>query len=296
VFRRSKGPSEAERAALVRVVAQPKFELIPLKNVEAQSEFLPAGATVTVTASPAKGIEATVELSARLAGRGFEAIPHLSARMIRDTAHLRALLDTIEAAGIERVFVVGGDAEQPGDFPDGVALLRAMAEIGHRLTDIGIPCYPQGHPSIPDDRLLAALAEKQAFATSMTTQLCFDAGAIRRWLAARRADAISLPVYFGIPGVAELHKLIEISARIGVRDSRRFLAKNTALVGRILRPGGYRPDGLLAELAPLLADPAAAVAGLHLYTFNQVETTEEWRQAYLAGLASLGPVASEGLP
>ena len=296
MFRRSKGPSEAERAALVRVVAQPKFELIPLKNVEAQSEFLPAGATVTVTASPAKGIEATVELSARLAGRGFEAIPHLSARMIRDTAHLRALLDTIEAAGIERVFVVGGDAEQPGDFPDGLALLRAMAEIGHRLTDIGIPCYPQGHPSIPDDRLLAALAEKQAFATSMTTQLCFDAGAIRRWLAARRADAISLPVYFGIPGVAELHKLIEISARIGVRDSRRFLAKNTALVGRILRPGGYRPDGLLAELAPLLVDPAAAVAGLHLYTFNQVETTEEWRQAYLAGLASLGPVASEGLP
>ena len=296
MFRRSKGPSEAERAALVRVVSQPKFELIPLKNVEAQSEYLPAGATVTVTASSAKGIEATVELSARLAGRGFEAIPHLSARMIRDTAHLRALLDTIEAAGIERVFVVGGDAQQPGDFPDGLALLRAMAEIGHRLTDIGIPCYPQGHPSIPDERLLAALAEKQAFATSMTTQLCFDAGAIRRWLAARRADAISLPVYFGIPGVAELHKLIEISARIGVRDSRRFLAKNTALVGRILRPGGYRPDGLLAELAPLLADPASTVAGLHLYTFNQVETTEEWRQAYLAGLASLGPVASEGLP
>jgi methylenetetrahydrofolate reductase (NADPH) len=87
--------------------------------------------------------------------------------------------------------------------------------------------------------------------------------------------------------VADLHKLVEISARIGVRDSRRFMAKNTALVGRVLRPGGYRPDGLLAELAPLILDPAARVAGLHLYTFNQVETTEEWRQAYLAGLAAL---------
>jgi methylenetetrahydrofolate reductase (NADPH) len=122
----------------------------------------------------------------------------------------------------------------------------------------------------------------------MTTQLCFDARAIRSWLTARRADGIELPVYFGIPGVADLHKLVEISARIGVRDSRRFLAKNTALVGRVLRPGGYRPDGLLAELAPLVLDPAARVAGLHLYTFNQVETTEEWRQAYLAGLAALG--------
>jgi methylenetetrahydrofolate reductase (NADPH) len=287
MFRRSKGLDAPARDALTRVVSSPRFELIPLKNVEAQSLFLPAGATVTVTASPAKGIEATVELSARLAERGFRAIPHLSARMIRDRAHLRSLLASLDAAGIKQAFVVGGDAEEPGEFLDGLALLRAMADIGHRLTDIGIPCYPEGHPTIPDDQLLAALAEKQPFVTSMTTQLCFDAGAIRTWLAARRAAGITLPVTLGIAGVAELHKLIEISARIGVRDSRRFLSKNTALIGRILRPGGYRPDGLLAALAPLLLDPVAKVAGLHLYTFNQVETTEEWRQAYLAGLAGM---------
>jgi methylenetetrahydrofolate reductase (NADPH) len=212
--------------------------------------------------------------------------------MSHDRAHLRTILASLTSGGVERVFVVGGDAQEPGEFPDGLSLLRAMAEVGHRLTEIGIPGYPQGHPTIPDERLLAALAEKQPYATSMTTQLCFDPAAIRTWLTARRADGISLPVSFGIPGVADLHKLIEISARIGVRDSRRFLAKNTALVGRILRPGGYRPDGLLADLAPLILDPAANVQGLHLYTFNQVETTEEWRQAYLAGLATLGQLAS----
>ena len=127
-----------------------------------------------------------------------------------------------------------------------------MAELGHPFTEIGIPGYPQGHPTIPDDRLLAALADKQPFATSMTTQLCFDPAAIRRWLLARRAAGIGLPVVLGIPGVAELHKLIEISARIGVRDSRRFLSKNTALVGRLLRPGRLpagRPAGGLAPLA-----------------------------------------------
>ena len=257
-----------------------------------KSAFLPPGATVSVTASPAKGIEATVDLTVRLAGQGFLAIPHLSARMIRDRAHLRSLLSTLAAGGISRAFVVGGDADQPGDFPDGLSLLRAMAELGHPFSEIGIPCYPQGHTTIPDDRLLAALADKQPFATSMTTQLCFDPKAIRTWLLERRANGISLPVTLGIPGVAELHKLIEISARIGVRDSRRFATKNTALVGRMLRPGGYRPDGLLAGLAPLLLDPVADVHGLHLYTFNQVETTEEWRQAYLAGLAALGSVAA----
>jgi methylenetetrahydrofolate reductase (NADPH) len=288
VFRRSPQLEPAARDALVRVLANPKFELLPLKSVDAQVAFLPPGATVSVTASPAKGIEATVDLTVRLAEQGFLAIPHLSARMIRDRAHLQSLLATLTAGGIARAFVVGGDADQPGDFPDGLSLLRAMADLGHPFTEIGIPCYPQGHATIPDDRLLAALAEKQAFATSMTTQLCFDPKSIRTWLLDRRADGINLPVTIGIPGVAELHKLIEISARIGVRDSRRFVTKNTALVGRILRPGGYRPDGLLATLAPLLLDPVADVDGLHLYTFNQVETTEEWRQAYLAGLAALG--------
>jgi methylenetetrahydrofolate reductase (NADPH) len=287
MFRRTPELDPATREAIGTLLEAPLFELIPLKSVDSQLPFLPAGATVTVTASPAKGIEATVELSARLAGLGFRAVPHLSARMIRDRAHLGALLTTLDAAGIRQVFIVGGDAQEPGEFPDGLSLLRALAELGHPFTEVGIPGYPEGHPTIPDDRLLAALAEKQQYATSITTQLCFDAGRIRSWLLARRAAGITLPVVLGIPGVAELHKLIEISARIGVRDSRRFVSKNTALVGRILRPGGYRPDGLLAALGPLLVDPLADVRGVHLYTFNQVETTEEWRQAYLAGLAAL---------
>jgi methylenetetrahydrofolate reductase (NADPH) len=287
MFRRAAELGPAAREAISSLLEAPLFELIPLKSVDSQLPFLPAGATVTVTASPAKGIEATVELSARLARLGFSAVPHLSARMIRDRAHLRDLLGTLRAAGIRQVFVVGGDADAPGDFPDGLSLLRALAELGHPFTEVGIPGYPEGHPTIPDDRLLAALAEKQPFATSITTQLCFDASRIRSWLLARRAAGITLPVTLGVPGVAELHKLIEISARIGVRDSRRFVSKNTALVGRILRPGGYRPDGLLAALVPLLLDPVADVRGVHLYTFNQVETTEEWRHAYLAGLAAL---------
>lgn len=292
VVRHSPELEPAARDALIRVLANPRFELLPLKSVDAQSAFLPPGASVSVTASPAKGIEATVDLTVRLAEQGFLAVPHLAARMIRHRAHLGSLLTTLAAGGITRVFVVGGDAGQPGDYPDGLSLLRAMAELGHSFTEIGIPCYPQGHPTIPDDRLLAALAEKQAFATWMTTQLCFDPKAIRTWLLDRRRNGISLPVTFGIPGVAGLHKLIEISALIGIRDSRRFVTKNTALVGRILRPGGYRPDGLLAALAPLLLDPLADIRGLHLYTFNQVDTTEEWRQAYVAGLAAPGRAAA----
>ena len=285
LFRRRHSLSAAQAAALARVLQAPTFELIPLKNSLDQAAHLPAGATVSVTASPAKGIEATVALCEQLQARGFRAVPHVSARMIRDRAHLVDLIAWLEGAGVDRAFIVGGDAKEPGAYPDGLALLREMAEIGHPLSEIGIPGYPQGHAFIADGPLLEALRAKAAYASYITTQLCFDPTAIARWLAARRAEGITLPVHVGVPGVAEPQKLLAIAARIGVADTHRFLVKNVRFVTRLVRSGGfYRPDGLLEGLAPYAADPAAAIVSLHLYTFNAVEATEAWRRDFLSKL------------
>ena len=286
LFRRRSSLTPSQSAGLARVLRAPTFELVPLKNALEQAAFLPAGATVSVTASPAKGIEATVALCEQLQALGLHAVPHLSARMIRDRAHLRELIAWMEGAGVDRAFVVGGDAKEPGDFVDGLALLREMAEIGHPLSEIGIPCYPQGHAFIADAPLLEALRAKAAFASYMTTQLCFDPVAIRTWLAARRAEGLKLPVHVGLPGVAEPQRLLAISARIGVADTHRFLVKNTQFIARLIRSGGfYRPDGLLEGLAPVIADPASGIVDLHLYTFNAVDVTERWRDGFLQKLA-----------
>ncbi len=201
------------------------------------------------------------------------------------------LIAWLEGAEVDRAFVVGGDTKEPGAFPDGLSLLREMAEIGHPLSEIGIPCYPQGHAFIPDGPLLAALRDKAQYASYMTTQLCFDPGAIAVWIAERRAEGIELPVHVGLPGVSDPQKLLAISARIGVADTHRFLSKNLRFVSRLIRSGGfYRPDGLLAGLAPHIADPAARIVDLHLYTFNAVDATEAWRSRYLAKLGM--PVAA----
>jgi methylenetetrahydrofolate reductase (NADPH) len=268
----------ADRAALDRVLADPTFELIPLKNVREQAAALPRGATASVTASPGKGIDATVELAIELEGAGMRAIPHLSARMIRDRAHLAELLTRLKDAGIDRAFVVGGDADEPGEFLDGLSLLRAMADLGQLPAELGCPCYPQGHPDIPEAALAQALRDKAPFVHYMTTQLCFDAKQIATFIAARRTEGITLPVKLGIPGVAEIPKLLSISARIGVKDASKFVLKNARFVGALLRSGGiYRPSKLMRDLAPLIADPAADVMGLHVYTFNNVAATVEWR-------------------
>jgi methylenetetrahydrofolate reductase (NADPH) len=279
-------PAPDERRSLAALVASPKFELIPLRGALEQAAFLPPGATVTVTASPTKGMAPTVELCGQLRERGFAVVAHLSAHRIHDRDELRRLLRELASLRVTRAFVVGGDGEVTGDFPDGLSLLRAMAELGHDLSDVGVPCYPEGHPSIAPTRLDEVLAAKAGFADYMTSQMCFDAKAITSWLLPHRAAGFALPLHVGLPGAAPLHRLMTISARIGVGDSRRFLTKNTRFVSRLLlAPGGYRPDGLLDGLASLIADPHAAVTGLHIFTFNQVASTEAWRVRYLAALA-----------
>ena len=129
LFRRHARLAPASRAALTNLLAAPTFELIPLKNALDQAALLPPGATVSVTASPTKGLEATVALAAQLRADGFRVVPHLSARMVRDRSHLCDLVAALRDAGVDRAFVVGGDEKEPGAYVDGLALLRGLAGL-----------------------------------------------------------------------------------------------------------------------------------------------------------------------
>ena len=95
-----------------------------------------------------------------------------------------------------------------------------------------------------------------------------------------------------MPGVAEPHKLLAIAARIGVADTHRFLTKNIRFVARLMRSGGfYRPTACSRGSRRTLADPAAKIVELHLYTFNAVEPTEKWRQDFLAKVGAASAAA-----
>jgi methylenetetrahydrofolate reductase (NADPH) len=283
--RRRGGLDADARAAMLAALSDPIFELLPLKSLPEQVPHLPPGALVSVTASPNKGIDATVDWAAQLQADGFRAIPHLSARMIADRSVLAGLLDRARDAGLTRAFVVGGDADEPGEYLDGLSLLRAMTELGHPFETLGCPAYPNGHADIPDDALASALRDKAPFVEHVTTQMDFDTALIARWVRERRADGFEPAVVIGVPGVADPQKLLSVAARIGVKDAKRFLVKNLRFVTGMAKSGGfYKPTRFVEDLAPLLADPAAKVTGFHLYTFNAVEATEGWRQSMLERL------------
>jgi methylenetetrahydrofolate reductase (NADPH) len=278
--------SGEERTAVRALVAAAKYELIPLKNVRDEATQLPPGAVATVTASPKHGLEATLDVCEFVAGRGHVVIPHFSARMVRDRAHLTDLLARARGIGLKKVFVVGGDATEPGEFADGLALLRAMHESGHPFEEVGVPSYPEGHVNIPDDVLMRVLKEKQQYAQSTTTQMAFNPQAVAEWIAKIRAEGVTLPVHLGTPGVLEMTKLLRIAAQIGVADSARYLQKNTGLIGHLANPGSFGPDAFLQALAPAIADPAANIGGLHIFTMNAVGATAAWQKGMLEELAA----------
>ncbi len=281
---RRRGLDAASSAALRTALEDPIFELLPLKNLPEQVPHLPPGARVSVTASPNKGIDATLDWAAQLRADGFRAIPHLSARMIPDRAKLAELLERARAAGLTHAFVVGGDADEPGEYLDGLSLLRAMTELGHPFEVIGCPAYPNGHADIPDTALQAALLDKAPYVQHVTSQMDFDTTLIASWVRRLRADGFATPIVIGVPGVADPQKLLNVAARIGVKDAKRFLVKNLRFVTGMARSGGfYKPTGFVEALAPLLADPLAGVTGFHLYTFNAVEATEAWRRTMIDG-------------
>ena len=252
-----------------------RYELLPLDGAAERAAELPEGATVTVTCSPAKGQDVTVDFACDLAARGFRVVPHLAARRVRSASHLERIVEQLGGAGIDEVFCVGGDGGEPdGPYPTALALLGALSTHGPKFEAVGIAGHPEGHHHADDETLDAQLMAKQPFASYVTTQVCFDTQALATWARRIRARGVTLPIYAGVPGVVDSAKLLRVSLRIGIGDSVRFLRSNRAAVLRLLRAGSYKPDALVRQLAALDGD--AAVAGLHLYTFNEAGATAAW--------------------
>ena len=261
----------------------PRFEVLPTKGTEeAVQEWVPAGMTVTVTASPVKGLDATIDLAERLAARGYRVVPHLAARSVADDAHLDRIVARLKAAGVDDVFVPGGDATHPaGRFDSALPLLERLTEMGGPFSRIGITGYPESHPKIHDDILIQAMWDKRRYATYIVSNVCFDAARLGRWIGRIRARGVTLPLYVGLAGPAERTRLLKMAAVAGASESARFITRHPGWILRFWVPGGYSPDRLLDRAAPVITAPESGVAGLHLFTFNQLQQAELWRRAAL---------------
>jgi len=248
---------------VARLVEAARYEVLPTPSAEdSVLAHLPRERMVTVTASPAKGLAATLDLAERLAGHGYPVVPHLAARMVH----------------------AGGDAELDGTYPDALSLLEDLAELGRPFSHVGITGYPESHPTITDDLTVQSMWDKRRYATHVVSNLTFDPATIRVWVKRMRDRGITMPLLLGVPGPVERTKLLAMATKIGVGESTRFLVKHKGTLARLAAPGGFTGEKFLEQCAPALAVPGAAVEGIHVFTFNQIAETEAWRNDLLRRL------------
>lgn len=274
-------------AAVARAaIADMTYELIPLKSLPEAITQLPANARVSVTASPVKPLEATLDVCAELLDLGHRPIPHLAARKVADAAHMRSLASRISSLGISEIFCIAGDAPEAGEYPDAMSLLRPLLDLTvGEITAVGVSSYPDGHAFIDDAALHQALIDKQELFSEAnikghaSTQMCFSTDTIHSWITAQRAEGLRMPIHLGVAGVVDRAKLIRMGMRLGVGTSLRYVQKNRTGLLKLFSSVGYNPSDLIDPLAQEF--DTLGIEGLHMFTFNQVAATATWQQAKL---------------
>lgn len=277
--------SATARANRLNLIDGMLFELVPIKNLSDAVAGLPPGARVSVTCSPVKGILETQRIVSDLAERGFAAVPHISARLVRNRAHTAELAGWFRSVGVTEAFVIAGDVAHAGDYAGATEFLRDLLDTDHGLTTVGLAGYPDGHPFLSLAQMHEALHAKQVLLADArvhgycSTQMCFDPAKVVSWIRGERDAGLTLPVHLGVSGVVDRKKLLATGMRLGIGQSLSYLKKNRVAVTKLLTSASFDPSDLLLGLSEDLE--SLGVRGLHVFTFNQVEATNAWRLACL---------------
>jgi len=256
-------------------------------KVEDFRAILPEGTRVYIAHIDGTPIEEMVETAARIAGEGFEVMPHFAARSIPDAATLEDWIARYQGeAGVRSALVLGGGIAEPrGDFHSSMQLLETGLFDRAGFTRLHVAGHPEGNRDIDADGgeavVMEALRWKQAFAErsdaemAIATQFCFEAAPVLDWADRVREAGVSLPIHLGIAGPAKLQTLIRFAVACGVGPSLKVLQKRAMDVTKLVLP--YTPDDILTDLARARSEGrGAGIAQLHIFPLGGIETAARY--------------------
>jgi len=287
----------AQRDVIAAFLAGYSIESLP-RELDAPSEAwatLPPGTKIYLTRLPNAGFAETLAAAIRLRARGFEPVPHLTARTTRNRAELREQLAALVAeAGVEEVLAISGSQTEPaGEFSSTMEMLDTHLFERSGIKRVGVAGHPEGEPNIGEAELALALERKNAFARTtglalyVVTQFFFEAGPVIRWERRVRELGNELPVRPGFHGLSGTAGLLKHAIACGIGDSIKVLTQH----GGLLRLAAvHAPDRLVSEIAAAAAaDPASRFAGAHFFPLGGFARTVSWANAVAAGRFVLEP-------
>ena len=283
----SKEPANTAQAAEMEAFLKGySIEVMPrtAEKVEDFRALLPKGTRVYIAHIDGTPIEDMVATAKRIAGEGFDVMPHFPARIIKDKATLVDWVARYKDVGVNQGLLLAGGVTNPvGDFATSMQLLETDAFTG--FDRLHVAGHPEGNKDIDPDGSMknvdAALQWKQKFSErtdaqmALATQFCFEAQPIIEWANTLKAAGIDIPIHIGIAGPAKLQTLIKFAIACGVGPSLKVLQKRAMDVSKLLLP--YEPDEVLAELAAYkAANPEFNIEHVHFFPLGGIKTNATW--------------------
>ncbi len=200
---------------------------------------------------------------------------------------MRDLLEKlVDEAGVERVFVLGGDRESPaGPLADALDLIEGADLQARGIREVVLACFPEGHPRIAPDRLQQALEAKLAACARsgldalLISQFGFDARPLLEYARRLRARGIIAPLRAGVAGPADADTLLKFAAELGVGPSRQRLKERPA--GRSLEQS---PHEFVEAIARAQAEEGSLrIEGVHFFSFGSTGRTIAWVERHRIG-------------
>ncbi|MDP6785073.1 MAG: methylenetetrahydrofolate reductase, partial [Alphaproteobacteria bacterium] len=183
----------------------PKTDLDTLPNLK----------DVYITLLPGGDYTETTQKAGELVKKGFNPIPHFSARSIVDEAQLNDYVSRCKDLGVKQALVIGGSREPLGVFDSSIQVLETGYFEGLK---IGIAGHPEGSPDISDSKLEKAMKDKKPYADYIITQWLLDSQPIIDFISKQ-----TVPVHVGITGPLKITSLIKFANIVGAKNSLNFL-------------------------------------------------------------------------
>lgn len=283
-------------SGLAALVSGYSIEVMPrtASKIEDFRSLLPAGTRVYIAHIEGTRFDEMLDTAKRISSQGFDVMPHLPARGIKDQAELENWLNRYrEEAGIDQALLLGGGIKTPaGEFTSSMDMIETGLFEKYGFSRLHVAGHPEGNKDIDHDgsttEVDKALLWKQDYARrsgvdmAIVTQFAFDAAPVIAWAERIAAMGVTLPIHAGVSGPAKLQTLLRFAVACGVGPSLQVLQRRARDITRLLLP--HEPLDILTELADYrVIRPDTLIEKIHFFPLGGIGASAEWANAQLDG-------------